>query len=176
VRRGDRILLEGPSGGGKSTFAALLAGLRTPNSGTLLAGGLDRDTLGVPSWRRFAVAIPQFHDNHIFTGTLAFNLLLGHRWPPSPRDLVAAETICRELGLGPLIDGMPVGIFQVVGDGGWQLSHGEMSRVSLARGLLQSPELLIVDESLGALDSSTVRQCLECLAERTSALLVVAHP
>ena len=61
----DRILLEGPSGGGKSTFASVLTGLRSPESGLLLLAGLDRHTLGSHGWRRRVVAAPQFHENHI---------------------------------------------------------------------------------------------------------------
>ena len=90
IRAGDRLLLEGPSGGGKSTLVSLLTGLRQPESGLLLCGGLDQHTLGAAGWRQRVVAAPQFHDNHIFAATLAFNLLLGRRWPPQPEDVVAA--------------------------------------------------------------------------------------
>jgi ATP-binding cassette subfamily B protein len=74
VRAGDRLLLQGASGGGKSTLAALLAGARRPEAGLLLLHGLDRQTLGGDGWRRRVVLVPQFHDNHVFLGTLAFNL------------------------------------------------------------------------------------------------------
>jgi ATP-binding cassette subfamily B protein len=73
VRAGDRLLLEGPSGGGKSTLAALLAGCRLPDAGLLLLGGLDRDTLGAEGWRRRVVLAPQFHENYVFMGTFSFN-------------------------------------------------------------------------------------------------------
>jgi ABC-type bacteriocin/lantibiotic exporter with double-glycine peptidase domain len=76
---GDRLLLEGPSGGGKSTLASLLSGLRVPESGLLLLRGLDRHTLGAEGWRRRVVAAPQFHENHVLTETFAFNLLMGRR-------------------------------------------------------------------------------------------------
>jgi ABC-type bacteriocin/lantibiotic exporter with double-glycine peptidase domain len=72
VRAGDRLLLEGPSGGGKSTLASLLSGLRVPESGLLLLRGLDRQTLGAEGWRRGVVAAPQFHENHVLTETFAF--------------------------------------------------------------------------------------------------------
>src|SRR5207244_3733193 len=72
VGRGDRVLITGPSGAGKSTLAALLALVRTPASGSLLLGGYDSHTLGVAGWRRRVVLVPQFHENHVMTGTLAF--------------------------------------------------------------------------------------------------------
>ena len=71
----ERLLLEGPSGAGKSTLAAIVAGLREPRSGLVLLDGLDMRTLGERGWRRRVASAPQFHENHILTGTLAFNLL-----------------------------------------------------------------------------------------------------
>jgi ATP-binding cassette subfamily B protein len=113
--RGDWLLLEGASGGGKSKLAALMAGLRQPESGLVLAGGLDRATFGAERWRKQVAAAPQYHENHILAGTLSFNLLMGRHWPPYAKDLAEAETVCRELGLGDLLERMPAGMEQVVG-------------------------------------------------------------
>ncbi len=176
IREGDRILLEGPSGGGKTTFALLLSGLRQAESGLLLSNGLDRNTLGGRRWRERVAAAPQFHENHILTETLAFNLLLGRRWPPMRTDLEEAETICGELGLGPLLDSMPSGLMQMVGEGGWQLSHGEKSRVFIARALLQAADLVILDESFGALDPENTKLALQATVARSKTLMVIAHP
>lgn len=176
VRAGERILLEGPSGGGKSTLGSLLAGLRVPQSGLLLLAGLDRHSLGLDGWRRRAVAAPQFQENHVLTDTLAFNLLMGREWPPRPGDVEEAEAICRELGLGELLDRMPAGLLQMVGESGWQLSHGEKSRLYIARALLQRSELIVLDESFAALDPESLRRALRCVLERARTLLVIAHP
>jgi ATP-binding cassette subfamily B protein len=176
VARHDRLLLEGPSGGGKSTLGAILAGLRAPDSGLLLMGGLDPQTLGESGWRRRVVAAPQFHENHVITATLAFNLLMGRHWPPRMDDLQEAEEVCRELGLGALLERMPSGMMQMVGETGWQLSHGERSRVFIARALLQRAELIVLDESFAALDPLTLDQALQCVLRRAPALVVIAHP
>jgi ATP-binding cassette subfamily B protein len=175
IHRGDRILLEGPSGGGKSTLASLLVGLRQPESGLLLLNGLDRASLG-DAWRRLSTASPQFHENHVLSGTFAFNLLMGRRWPPEQEDMDAAEQLCRELGLGELLDRMPSGLMQIVGETGWQLSHGERSRLLLARALLQRAELVVLDESFAALDPDTLDRCLRCALARAPTLMVIAHP
>ncbi len=172
---GDRILLEGGSGGGKSTLASLLVGLRQPQAGLLLLGGLDHATLG-DDWHRLATEAPQFHENHILSGTLAFNLLLGREWPGPAADLAEAEQLCRQLGLGGLLDRMPAGLQQRVGETGWQLSHDERSRIFLARALLQRAPLTVMDESFAALDPQTLETCLRCALERSETLVVIAHP
>ncbi len=176
TRSQDRILLEGHSGDGKSTLASLLIGMRTPQSGLLLLDGLDRQTLGTDGWRRRVVSAPQFHENHVLTETFAFNLLMGRGWPPTQKDMSEAEEICRELGLGDLLDRMPAGLLQLVGETGWQLSHGERSRLYIARALLQNASMIILDESFAALDPETLRRSLQCVLKRAPALMVIAHP
>lgn len=175
IRAGERLLLEGPSGSGKTTLGSLLAGLRQPQSGLLLLQGMDRRTLG-PAWRKAVSAAPQFHENHVFNATLAFNLLMGRRWPPSPADLEQAVEVCRGLGLGPLLARMPQGIHQPVGETGWPLSHGEKSRLYIARTILQGAQLLVLDESFAALDAETLKTTLDEVIRRTPTLLVIAHP
>ncbi len=175
IRSGDQILLEGPSGCGKSTLGAILGGMRKPSSGLVLASGLDLHTLGMTGWRERVQTSPQFHDNHIFTGTLLFNILMGRSWPPKYA-FEQVTAICYELGLGPLIERMPGGLMQMVGESGWQLSHGEKSRVFLARALIQGTDLVELDESFAALDPETLQLCLQTARQRAKALLVIAHP
>jgi ATP-binding cassette, subfamily B, bacterial len=176
IASGERLLLEGASGEGKSTLASILSGSRLAESGLLLLDGLDRDTLGAEGWRRRIVMAPQFHDNHVFMGPFAFNLLMGRNWPPSNQDLDMATELCRALGLGPLLDRMPGGIHQMVGETGWQLSHGEKSRMFIARAVLQQADLTILDESFAALDPHTLRLTLGSILDRATTLMVIAHP
>lgn len=176
VVAGERVLVEGPSGGGKSTLVSLLAGLRTPDSGLVLSDGLDLATLGHAGWRKRVVLAPQFHENHVFAESLLFNLMLGRRWPCRAEDTAEAEQICRELGLAPLLERMPQGLMQVVGESGWRLSHGERSRVFVARALLQDSDVVVLDEGFAALDAETLRTCMACVRRRAKTLIVVAHP
>jgi len=176
ISLGDRLLLQGPSGGGKSTLVSLLTTLRKPKAGFLLLKGLDEKTWGANRWRKQVVAAPQFHENRILSGTFAFNLLMGRDWPPSQNDLDEAEALCHDLGLGRLLEQMPAGMMQMVGESGWQLSHGEKSRVYIARALLQNAPLNILDESFAALDPETLKGVLKCVEERAKSLLVIAHP
>ncbi len=176
IKPGERILLQGPSGGGKSTLASVLTGLREPNSGLLLLRGLDWQTLGSEGWRRRIVSAPQFHENHVLTGTFAFNLLMGRGWPATPEDLHEAEALCYELDLGELLQKMPAGLMQMVGETGWQLSHGERSRLYMARALLQNADLIILDESFAALDPENLQTAMQCAITRAKTLMVIAHP
>lgn len=176
ITAGEKLLLEGPSGGGKSTLASLLTGVLRPDSGLLLARGLDRQTLGNRGWLRRVASAPQFHENHILTGTFAFNVLMGKGGWITEKDYVEAENVCRELGLGPLLEKMPAGMLQMVGESGWQLSHGERSRLYIARALLQGSDVLVFDESFAALDPENLRAALDCVINRAPTVMVIAHP
>jgi len=175
IVKGERVMLKGASGGGKSTVVSLLTGLRQPNSGHLLIDGHDRETFGSIAWRRHVAAAPQFHENHVLAGTFAFNLFLGRRKTLGSSDLEEAQAICYELGLGDLLERMPAGILQMVGETGWQLSHGERSRLYIARALLQGADLVVLDESFAVLDPENMKRAIECAVKRSATLLVVTH-
>jgi ATP-binding cassette subfamily B protein len=67
-------------------------------------------------------------------------------------------------------------MLQMIGETGWQLSHGERSRLYIARALMQDADVLIFDESFAALDPENVRRALECVLRRARSVLVIAHP
>ena len=175
IGAGDRVVLEGASGGGKSTLVSILAGVRAPSSGSVLIQGFDRQTLGAAEWTRRLAAAPQFHENHVLAETFAFNLFLGRPSVLGPLDFEEAQAICGELGLGELLERMPAGMLQMVGETGWQLSHGERSRLYIARALLQDADLVVLDESFAALDPENLKRAVECVVKRARSLLVIAH-
>jgi ABC-type transport system involved in cytochrome bd biosynthesis fused ATPase/permease subunit len=121
------------------------------------------------------VYAPQFHENYVLGSTFLFNLLLGQTWPPRREDVTSAEAICVELGLGDLLDRMPAGMQQTIGEIGWQLSHGERSRLYLARTLLQGAEITVLDESFASLDPETMKLALQCVWRHASTVIVLAH-
>ncbi len=172
---GSRTVLTGPSGGGKSTLGALLSGRLAPTTGAVLSGGVDVHVLGRQGWHGQVAYIPQAHTNHIVSETFAFNLLLGSHWPPAPQAMAKAAELAVALGLGPLLATMPAGMNQVVGDNGWRLSAGERSRVFLARGLLQDPNLLVIDEVLAPLDPDTAHRVLDVIERQGRKILLIAH-
>jgi ATP-binding cassette subfamily B protein len=77
VRSGERLWVRGESGAGKSTLGALITGLKSPTRGSIAFCGLDRHVLGDQNYRGLVAGAPQFHENHVFSQSLAFNLLMG---------------------------------------------------------------------------------------------------
>lgn len=67
-------------------------------------------------------------------------------------------------------------MFQWIGEMGWQLSHGEQSRLYIACALLQKAELIILDESFAALDPENLKKTMEYVLQKAETLLVIAHP
>jgi ABC-type transport system involved in cytochrome bd biosynthesis fused ATPase/permease subunit len=102
--------------------------------------------------------------------------LLGREWPTSNEMRDKALRICKELGLEELVNKMPAGIDEMIGETGWQLSHGEKSRLYIARTLLQGVELVILDESFASLDPETMRVAVKCVLEHAPSIVVVSHP
>ncbi|TDC41144.1 ATP-binding cassette domain-containing protein [Micromonospora sp. KC213] len=175
VGTGERVLIQGPSGSGKSTLAAVLSGRYVPTGGELRLHGVEREVVGAATWQRRVLAVPQAEQNHLLLGTLAMNLLLGRRWPAEQDDLRHADEVCRALGLGELLDRMPAGLAQIVGETGWRLSHGERSLVFLGRALLQGADVLILDETFGAVDPHRLARAAKVVAERAPTLVVIRH-
>ncbi len=172
---GEKTLLTGASGSGKSTLGSLLAGRLKARSGNVLSQGMDRHVLGERAWRRQVCYLPEPGSNHVLTDTFAFNLLLGRSWPPTPEDLEEATEVALQLGLGPLLERMPGGMMQMIGEGGWRLSQGEQARLFLARGILQGSRVLIVDELLAPLDPATRLEVLRALEALPQQLILVDH-
>jgi ATP-binding cassette subfamily B protein len=171
----DRVLMTGRSGSGKSTLASVLAGRIQQDGGVVLSGGVDRHIVGMQQWRNLVCYVPQVGANHVLTDTFAFNLLLGRPWPPVAEDLQDALAVLRDLGLDSLLERMPAGMMQMVGDGGWTLSQGEKVRLFIARGLLQRARLLVADEILSPLDAQTALKTLAALERYPGRLMLIAH-
>ncbi len=169
---GERAVLAGASGAGKSTLATALAGILPATEGHVgLDGGRPTDA----GWRERVGLVPQHGDNHILLAPVAFNLLMGRGWPASEEDLAEAVAVCSELGLGSVLERMPAGLGQTVGETGWRLSQGERARLCLARALLADHDVLILDEPLGALDPQTARTVLAVARRRARTLVVISQ-
>jgi ATP-binding cassette subfamily B protein len=168
---GQMVALVGPTGAGKTTLCNLVPRLYDVTAGSLRVDGHDVRDLTQESLVAAIGMVTQ--DPHLFHDTIAVNLRYA-KPDASDDDLVEA---CRAARIHDLIASLPDGYQTVVGERGYRLSGGEKQRLALARVLLKSPAIVILDEATAHLDSETellVQQALaEALVGRTS--LVIAH-
>jgi ATP-binding cassette subfamily B protein len=168
---GQLVALVGSSGAGKSTIAQLAARLYDVDSGAVRLAGLDLRDLTAASIRAAVGMVTQ--DGHLFHESVAANLRLA---APAATDAQLWDAL-RRARLEPLVRELPDGLETVVGERGYRLSGGERQRLTIARLLLASPSVVILDEATASLDSTSeaaVQAALtEALAGRTS--VVIAH-
>jgi len=168
---GTLTALVGPSGAGKTTITHLVPRLYDATSGAVRIGGVDVRDLTLESLRDTVGVVPQ--DAHLFHDTLRANLLYAR---PDATEAAVTEA-CEAALIWDVISALPDGLDTVVGDRGYRLSGGERQRVALARLLLKSPPIVVLDEATAHLDSESEaaiqRALATALAGRTS--LVIAH-
>lgn len=112
------------------------------------------------------VVVPPPDANQVLHQPLAANALLATRaWPPDDATMTALGDRLSSVGLGDLIDAMPLGLGQPLGETGWRLSQGERARLLLVRGLMADTSRVIVADPIGALDAATAMQVLDALAD-----------
>ena len=171
VAPGQLVALVGPSGAGKSTTAMLVPRVYDVTSGAVLVGGVDVRDATLQSLRDTVGVVTQ--DAHLFHETIGENLRYAR---PEATDDELWEALDRAQ-IGTLVRALPDGLETVVGERGYRFSGGEKQRIAIARLLLKSPSIVILDEATAHLDSESeaaVQRALgEALAGRTA--LVIAH-
>lgn len=140
----------GPNGSGKSTLALALLGQLGPTSGDLRVDGRSLSALDREAWRRCLAWVPQA--TLLARGTVRENVGLGD----TTLDLDAYDRAAREAGLHALLERLPAGWETVLDDAGEGLSGGEQRRIALARALVRSPHVLVLDEPEASLDAEAV--------------------
>ncbi|MFI1769957.1 ABC transporter ATP-binding protein [Streptomyces sp. NPDC020800] len=149
---GALIAVTGPSGSGKSTLAKLLLRFHEPSQGRILLDGHDIAGLPVDELRRQITLLPQ--DSMLFDGTIRDNITYGRPDAAEP-DILSAATAA---DAHEFISSLPSGYDTRVGKRGGRLSGGQRRRVALARAMLRTAPVLILDEpTTGLDDTSTVR-------------------
>ncbi len=168
---GTLTALVGPSGAGKTTISALIPRLYDVTGGSIEIDGHDIRDVELESLRDSIGVVMQ--DAHLFHETIAENL----RYAKEDATAEEMEAACSSAQIWNLIQSLPLGLETMVGERGHRLSGGEKQRLAIARLLLKSPAVVILDEATAHLDSeneSLVQDALkEALKGRTS--IVIAH-
>jgi ABC-type multidrug transport system fused ATPase/permease subunit len=168
---GETIAIVGPTGAGKSTAASLVARFYELQQGTIRIDRHDIGGLTLKSLRENSSIVLQ--PPLVLNESLRSNIAIGN--PLATEDqIVRAANLAR---LGGVIEKLPHGLDEIVGQGGHPLSQGEAQRVTIARALLKDAPILIMDEPTSALDAETESLVMAAVEEvmRGRTTLVIAH-
>jgi thiol reductant ABC exporter CydD subunit len=168
---GEKVVLIGLNGAGKSTTLSLLLGFMTPSSGAVTVGGMDLRGLDAEAWQHRLSYLSERPT--LITGSLAENLRLAD---PAAGDARLREVL-GQMGAGDLLASLPQGLDTQLGVGGRQVSAGERQRIALARAVLRDASLQLLDEPTSHLDDATEATVVEALGRALSgrSALIVTH-
>ncbi|ARI60442.1 ABC transporter ATP-binding protein [Streptococcus salivarius] len=171
MKKGEMTALVGPSGGGKSTIASLLARFWDIKDGTIKVDGKDIKNVSLGSLMDKISMV--FQRVYLFKDTIYNNIIIGR--PDATREEVieaAKKARCYDL-----IMSFPEGFDTVIGEGGASLSGGEKQRLSIARCILKDSPIVILDEATASVDADNECAIQEAISElcKNKTLLVIAH-
>jgi len=168
---GTTTALVGSSGSGKSTLISLVMAFNRPTQGRVFVDGRDLSTLRLMDYREQLASVLQ--ENFLFDGTIAENV--GYAKPGATREEI--QHACRIAHCDEFIGRFPDGYDTIVGERGIRLSGGQRQRVSIARAILASPRILILDEATSSLDSESEQMIQDGLRNLRSGrtTFVIAH-
>ena len=171
IRPGEAVGITGTIGCGKSTLVDLITGVMLPEPGAVFLGGLDLTAVRPESLGRRISVVPQ--DPFLFSRTLLDNIALGS----GNTDADAVLQSARLAGLGRDINSFPDGLGEMIGERGITLSGGQKQRTALARAIHRSPDILVMDDALSAVDSRTeaaILMAVRSLREHHT-MLIISH-
>lgn len=171
MKPGKFCALVGPSGAGKSTIISLVERLYTPQSGSIIIGGVDVTKQSDVSFRDSIALVPQ--ESVLFEGSIEFNIGLGAK-PGREVTRQEIEDACKLANIHDTIIALPDGYQTLCGPNGSQFSGGQKQRMSIARALVRKPKILILDESTSALDAESEKLLQDGLEKAARGITVIA--
>lgn len=171
VRRGETIGIVGPPGAGKSTIAHLVPRFYDVSEGQITIDDQDIRDISLGSLRASVGLIQQ--DSFMFTSALEKNVAYGDPWA----DRIRIEEAATTAQLDQYINSLPLGYETMVGERGVSLSGGQRQRLSIARGVILKPPIMIFDDSTAAIDARTELTIRSSLREaaKSCATIIIAH-
>ncbi len=171
IERGKKLAIIGATGSGKSTLVHLLPRLLKPTSGTIRIDGHDINSIPLTLLRQSIGFVQQ--ESFLFSDSLADNIRFGVLDATEQIIFDAADTSQLRLD----VDQFPNGLETIIGERGITLSGGQKQRTSIARAVIKNPKILVLDDSLSAVDTYTEEEILNrirpIMKERTT--IIVAH-
>ncbi|HTN36976.1 MAG TPA: ABC transporter ATP-binding protein [Arachidicoccus sp.] len=172
VKQGEKVLILGKTGSGKSTIAQLLLRSYDPDKGDIFIGGVNIKEMPFKELRENISYVPQ--DVFLFSDTIAHNISFGLS-KQAPREKV--EAAARSASIHSEILELENGYETLVGERGVMLSGGQKQRVSIARALIKEPELMVFDDCLSAVDAKTEKEIIthlnQFLSDKTA--IIITH-
>ena len=171
VRPGQTLGIVGPPGSGKSTIANLIPRFYDVSAGRVSIGGQDVRAVTLASLREFVGLVQQ--EAFLFDSTVTNNVAYADPWAEESRIVGAARTA----QIHDYIAGLPGAYDTRVGERGVALSGGQRQRMSIARGVVPGPGIMIFDDSTAAIDAVTEKKVRDALAAATAqkATIIIAH-
>ena len=171
IEQGEKVVIIGRVGSGKTTLQKLLLGLYQAEQGTVSVDGADVRQLDPADLRRNIGYVPQ--DVTLFYGTLRDNIAIGAPYADDAAILAAAEAG----GLSEFVNRHPDGFDMLIGERGESLSGGQRQGVAIARAFLMDPPILLLDEPTSAMDFSSEQQFKDRLRKIAAhkTVLIVTH-
>ena len=172
IKKGQTVGIIGTTGSGKSTLASLLMRLYNPNNGEITIDNHNVNELSLPAYRSLFGYVPQ--DIFLFSESIRDNILFGSESPKTESDI---ESITKMTDVWDDIQGFTNKFDTVLGERGITLSGGQKQRVAIARALIRNPEILILDDSLSAVDTHTERSIKNNLKEfgKNKTVVLISH-
>lgn len=166
LRKGEKVALVGPSGGGKSTLLKVLSGMLAANSGAVTSTDGGRYTLDDVA--DISLLVPQ--EPEVFSESLRYNLSFNQDF--SDQELMKALELCK---IDHLLQKLPNGLDSTLEEAGLNISGGERQRLALARGILRVPgkDILLLDEPTSSLDPLTEKQIFANILNEFKELTVI---
>ncbi|MBN1423388.1 ABC transporter ATP-binding protein [Candidatus Fermentibacteria bacterium] len=170
VRAGERVVLVGEVGSGKTTVLKLAAGVLSPTSGWIALNGIGLDDLNLDQYRSGIGYVPQ--EGALFSDTIRDNVLVGREI-----DDQSVLAVLDRAQIGFDVRAMEQGLGTRLGHRGTLVSGGQRQRLAIARALVGGPQLLLLDDCTASLDAETERRFWEGMARGPggAAMLLVSH-
>lgn len=173
LEKGERLLVIGPVGSGKTTLMKMMAGLLPAREGCVEVNGRRLDDISGAAWSSLIGYVPQ--EALLFSGTIEENVAFGSA---AEKPEISPERFKELVGIAQIeseIQAFPLKEKTVLGQRGISVSGGQKQRIAIARALARNPQLLLLDDMTASLDTKNEEWLWEALKDRDRAIIAVSH-